>query len=35
MNDVEEQLILAVNTLLADKDKIKSITCFNWIKTAL
>jgi transposase len=29
MNDVEEQLILAVNTLLSDKDKLKSITCFN------
>lgn len=35
MNDVEENLILAVNTLLTDKNKIKSITGFEWIKTAL
>jgi hypothetical protein len=35
MNDVEEQLIIAVNTLLSDKDKIKSITGFHWIKDAL
>ncbi|MDR2653153.1 MAG: IS630 family transposase, partial [Prevotellaceae bacterium] len=35
MNDVEEQLIITVNTLLFDKDKIKSITGFHWIKDAL
>jgi transposase len=35
MNDVEEQLIIAVNALLSDKDKIKSITGFHWIKASL
>ena len=35
MEDVEEQLIIAINALLADKDKIKSITNFGWVKQAL
>lgn len=35
MSEVEDNLCIAVNTLLSDKDKVKSITAFNWIKTAL
>jgi hypothetical protein len=35
MSEVEDNLCFAVNTLLSDKDKVKSITAFNWIKTAL
>jgi transposase len=35
MKEVEEQLIITVNTLLNDKDKIKSITGFSWIKKGL
>ena len=35
MAEVEEQLIVATNTLLSDKEKIKSITGFTWVKKAL
>ena len=35
MEEVEELLIIAINTLLSDKDKIKSITGFGWVKKAL
>jgi hypothetical protein len=35
MNEVEEALCSAVDELLTDKEKIKSITAFSWIKKAL
>jgi transposase len=35
MNELEEQLIVATNSLLADRKKIKAITGFRWIKKAL
>jgi transposase len=35
MEEVEKQLTSAANTLLTDKEKIKSITGFSWIKKIL
>lgn len=35
LKEVEENLCLAVNELLTDKEVIKSIIAFNWIKAAL
>ena len=35
IEEVEDNLCMAVNTLLADKSKIKSITGFKWIVTAI
>jgi transposase len=35
MEEVERQLVIAVNTLLADKETVKSITGFHWILEAL
>jgi transposase len=35
IEEVEDKLCLAVNTLLADKNKIKSITGFKWIVNAI
>jgi transposase len=35
IQEVEENLCVAVNTLLADKDRIKSITGFKWIVNAI
>ena len=35
IKDVEDQLCIAVNTLLTDKEKIKSITGFKWITKAI
>ena len=35
IKEVEDQLCLAVNTLLADKEKVISITCFSWIKKVI
>jgi phosphatidylethanolamine-binding protein (PEBP) family uncharacterized protein len=31
MEEVERQLIIAVNTLLSDKEAVKSVTWFHWI----
>jgi transposase len=35
IQEVEESLCVAVNSLLTDKNKIKSITNFEWIKLAI
>jgi len=35
IEEVEDQLIVAANTLLSNRDKIKSITGFGWVKKAL
>jgi transposase len=35
IKEVEESLCVAVNTLLTDKNTIKSITGFEWIKNAI
>jgi transposase len=35
MEDVERQPVIAVNTLLSDKEAVKSITGFHWIVEAL
>ena len=35
MKEVEECLCVAVNTLLTNRNVIKSITSFEWIKNAI
>jgi transposase len=35
MEEIERQLVIAVNTLLSDKEVVKSITGFHWILEAL
>jgi hypothetical protein len=35
MEEVERQLVIAVNTLLSDKEIVKSITGFHWVLEAL
>jgi hypothetical protein len=35
MEEVERQPVIAVNTLLPDKEAVKSITGFHWIVEAL
>jgi hypothetical protein len=31
MEEVKQQLVIIVNTLLSDKEVVKSITVFHWI----